>query len=57
MALRDQVIMNGTVIHVSSDAGFLRLIDNYFQVTGETDDNHGTPAMIYGMLAEIVLTD
>lgn len=56
-ALRDEVIMGGTVLHVSPDAGFLRQIDDYFQVTGETDDNHGTPAIIYGMLAEIVLTD
>ena len=56
-ALRDQVTMGGTVLNVSPGPGPLRSIDEYFQVPGETDDNHGVQAIIYGMLAEIVLTE
>jgi rhamnogalacturonyl hydrolase YesR len=56
-ALRDQVTMGGTVLNVSPGPGPLRSIDEYLQVPGETDDNHGAQGIIYGMLAEIVLTE
>ncbi len=56
-ALRDQVTMGGTVLNVSPGPGPLRSIDDYYKVPGETDDNHGVQAIIYGMLAEIMLTE
>jgi len=56
-ALRNQVTMGGAVLNISPGPGPLRSIDEYFQVPGETDDNHGVQAIIYGMLAEIILND
>jgi rhamnogalacturonyl hydrolase YesR len=57
IALRDQVTMSGSVLNVSPGPGPLRSIDDSFQVPGETDDNHGAQGVIYGMLAEIILTE
>ncbi len=35
----------------------LRSIDNYLDSPAEPDDHHGAQAIIYGMLAEIILAE
>jgi len=55
--LKKYVTKDGVVLGTCVGPGPLRSIDNYLNNPAEPDDHHGPQAIIYGMLAEIILSD
>jgi len=55
-ALKKRVSTNGTIIGTSPGPGPLRNLDKYYnKKQGNIDDGHAVQAIIYGMIAEILL--
>ncbi|MCK4990055.1 MAG: glycoside hydrolase family 88 protein [Bacteroidales bacterium] len=54
--LNKYVTEDGAVLGACVGPGPLRSIENYLDNPAEPDDGHGPQAIIYGMLAEIILT-
>jgi len=54
--LKKYVTEDGIVLGTCVGPGPLRSIDNYLNNPAKPDDHHGPQALIYGMLAEIILS-
>ncbi len=55
--LKKYITDDGVVLGTCKGPGPLRSIENYLNNPAEPDDHHGAQAIIYGMLAEIILTE
>jgi len=55
--LRKYVTDKGVVLGACEGPGPLRSMEKYLDTPAEPDDGHGAQAIIYGMLAEIILND